>query len=169
MFLLQDLPDQETLDNAEQMYGPVNQDGVLLFLKTLKTGSDLLNNLDQFLATYGLKHGRWITLVLLIREPMRTTTPSELSKKQGVTRATMTNLLNSLENDSYIKRVEHPVDSRATQITLTRKGVQLLNKIMPQYYELINKITKEISERQLKATAKLLEQLSQKTEEYLSH
>ncbi|QDU35116.1 Transcriptional repressor MprA [Poriferisphaera corsica] len=168
MFLLQDLPDEQVITHAQAIHGQFNRQGLLLFLQILKTGSDLLNNLDQFLSKYNLKHGRWITLVLLQREPSQTSSPSELAKKQGITRATMTNLLNSLENDLYIERIEHPTDARATNVKLTRKGRNLLKNIMPRYYQAINQLTAECSTKQLKDTQKMLNLISGKSEEIFS-
>lgn len=149
MFLLQDLPDAATVDRFGEAYGPISHERVLLFLNVLRTGSDLLVALDKFLSGYGLTHGRWITLILLMREADNSARPADLAEKQGVTRATMTGLLQRLEADALIRRLPHGDDGRSITITLTDKGRTLLESVMPEYYRRVSLLMDDMNTKAL--------------------
>ena len=134
MFFLQDLPDRRYVERFAKRYGPVSHDRLLLFLGIMRCGSDLLVELDNFLEDYGLTHGRWITLVLLMRQDDQTARPVDLAEKQGIRRPTMTGLLKRLEADQLVERLPDGADGRSVKIRLTRKGADLLGQIMPEYY-----------------------------------
>lgn len=48
--------------------------------------------------------------------------PTELSRAVGMTTAGMTNLLDRLEHDGYIRRERHRADKRRVLVTLTKQG-----------------------------------------------
>lgn len=50
------------------------------------------------------------------------TAPGQLSKAIGMTSAGMTNLLDRLEADGYLRRDQHSTDKRRVLLTLTKKG-----------------------------------------------
>lgn len=159
MFLLRDLPRPEAFDRFEAAYGPVDVDAVRLFLTILRAGSDLLNALDGFLEPFGLRHGRWITLVLLMREPDRHARPSVLAEKQGVTRATMSGLLDGLERDGLVGRVPDPEDRRSALVRLTPAGQACLDAVMPAYYRAIQTLLADVGGEDRAAAQKTLDRL----------
>jgi DNA-binding MarR family transcriptional regulator/CheY-like chemotaxis protein len=87
---------------------------------------------DEHAAKLGISQTKLAVLMYLNREPEFCTSPSELAKHCGVSRAAMTGLLDGLENDGYVERDSHPSDRRALTITLTPKGQQFLDWIAPQ-------------------------------------
>lgn len=164
MFLLKDLPTPATARRFAEEYGPIDIAALTLFLTALRCGSDLLTELDRLLARHGLSHGRWITLVLLMREPDRRARPKDLALKQGITRATMTGLLQSLEADGLVTRRAEPDDGRGSVVVLTRKGHGLLRKIMPDYYARVGRLSEGLSGRDVAAATKVLRALMQRAE-----
>jgi DNA-binding MarR family transcriptional regulator len=139
MFLLRDLPDARTFARFRRDFPDLDAPRTAAFLRLLRIGSDLLAELDAFLADYGLGHGRWITLILLRREESGALTPSELAAKQGVTRATMTRLIAGLAADALVTRTEDPDNARQAIVSLTPAGSALLDRIMPAYYRFVRK------------------------------
>ncbi len=137
MFLLKDLPDEAIFRRFKEEYPDLDIPSTALFLRLLRVGSDLLNTLDNFLKDYDLTHGRWITLILLNREKNKMAMPSVLAEKQGVTRATITNLLNKLDRDGLIRRIPCDQDGRSSQIKLTQSGKSKLDTVMPHYYRMV--------------------------------
>ncbi len=59
--------------------------------------------------------------------------PNVLAEKAGVTRATITGLLNGLERDQLIERHADPLDGRAMRIALTPEGKQLIGSVFAQH------------------------------------
>lgn len=165
MFLLKDLPTPQTIDRFGEVYGAVPPERVLLFLNILRTGSDLLVSLDKFLATHGLTHGRWITLILLMREPDASARPAELAEKQGVTRATMTGLLQRLVSDALVERLPHGDDGRSVTITLTRKGRDLLEEVMPDYYHRVSTLMDDMNPKSLLKALDIIQTIGERADQ----
>ncbi len=105
---------------------------------------------ETLLGKHGLSQGRFLTLIVLNRQPEEAMSPSTLAEKVGVKRATMTGLLDGLEQKRQVKRLNHPEDRRRTSIQLTEEGRQILDKMLPGYYKHIAKfmVNLDESERQ---------------------
>ena len=162
MFLLQDVPDPEAIERQDRSLGKIDADAAHLFLTVLKTGSDLLNALDGFLSDYGLRHGRWITLVLLMREKDMTAKPSELADKQGVTRATMTGLLQGLARDELVERLPNPTDGRGALVRMTGKGRTVMASVMPAYYARVGKLLGGVKRKRLARATEVVTSMQQR-------
>jgi DNA-binding MarR family transcriptional regulator/CheY-like chemotaxis protein len=87
---------------------------------------------DEHAAKLGISQTKLAVLMYLSGEPEFCSSPSELAKHCGVSRAAMTGLLDGLEKDGYVARDSHPSDRRALTIELTPKGQQFLDWIAPQ-------------------------------------
>lgn len=161
MFLLQDLPEGRYEPHFERLYGDIPYEALSLFLSVMKCGSDLLAALDKHLSTHGLLHGRWITLVLLRREVDLTSTPAALAEKQGVSRATMSGLLKSLEEDGLITRLQDEADKRSVFIRLSAAGEDKLAAIMPAYYARVAALADGIDAGELKQAVRTIQKLNQ--------
>ncbi len=135
MLQLKDLPDKEIVSRFAERYPQADVTAVLTFLKILQVGTDLSLALNHYLADYDLLQGRWWVLILLMREPDKRATPSQLAVQSGVSRATMTGLLDGLLKEQLISR-DHAVDDRRQiEIKLTPAGQAKLDAVMPGYYQ----------------------------------
>lgn len=161
MLLLRDLPKYETLERFAERYPRMDIDSVTAFLTLLRVASDLIDGLDHYLACYDLLQGRWMVLVLLMREENFTAYPSVLAEKAGVTRATMTGLLENLERDGLINRSVDADDRRRAAVHLTSKGLDKMDSIMPDYYSRIAQLMSEFSESEKKEFIRFLNRLTQ--------
>ena len=133
MLQLQDLPDTKILTKFADRYPDANIEHVLHFLTLLRVGSDLSDALNSFLAKYDLLQSRWWVLILLMREDDLMSTPSSLAEKAGVSRATMTGLIDGLDKEGLITRLTNVNDRRMLQIKLTVAGQAKLDDVMPEY------------------------------------
>lgn len=134
MLQLRNLPSQETLQKFAQRYPQADVSGVSAFLHLLRLATDLSVALDACLSRHGLLQGRWWVLILLMREENLMATPSALAEKAGVTRATMTGLIDGLERDGLVERLLDSSDRRSVSIRLTPAGQSKLDAVMPDYY-----------------------------------
>lgn len=134
MLQLRDLPTVEMLEKFAARYPIADVTAVSSFLHLLRVATDLSIALDACLSEHGLLQGRWWVLILLMREDNKTSTPSLLAEKAGVSRATMTGLLDGLERDGLVKRVFDDEDRRRLSIVLTDAGQAKLDDVMPDYY-----------------------------------
>ena len=102
MLQLRDLPTVEVLEKFAARYPAADVTAISSFLHLLRVATDLSVALDACLSEHGLLQSRWWVLILLMREDSKTSTPSLLAEKAGVTRATMTGLLDGLARDGLV-------------------------------------------------------------------
>ncbi|MBL1456652.1 MAG: MarR family transcriptional regulator [Methylophaga sp.] len=161
MLELKDLPDADILKKFADRYSEVDIDRVMQFLTFLRVGTDLSNGLDRYLEAHALLQGRWWVLVLLMREDDGCSSPSKLAGKAGVSRATMTGLLNSLQRDKLVTKMVSHEDRRQTLIKLTTKGQAKLDEVMPEYYRRVNQLMSVLTEAESKTLMQILAKLNQ--------
>lgn len=134
MLQLRDLPTPEILDKFAERYPDADVTAISGFLYLLRVATDLSLALDACLSKHDLLQGRWWVLILLMREESGVSTPSILAEKLGVTRASMTGLLDGLEQHGLVTRVFAKEDRRSVKIQLTSAGQAKLDVVMPDYY-----------------------------------
>lgn len=112
--------------------------GALETLQLLQTSVARINNaLDQFLHEYGLSSGRFTVLLLLLDEP-EGLPPSVIAERAGVTRATITGLLDGLERDSLVVRHRDRGDRRSVTVRPTQVAKGLLDGVLGELFKRIN-------------------------------
>lgn len=156
MLQLKDLPTAEVLHKFAERYPDADVTAVSTFLSLLRVATNLSTALDTCLSKYDLLQGRWWVLILLMREETRTSTPSVLAEKTGVTRATMTGLLDGLEQVGLITRAYTKDDRRSVLITLTDAGQAKLDVVMPDYYRRLRQCMRGLNEAQRKQLQEIL-------------
>jgi DNA-binding MarR family transcriptional regulator len=122
---------QALLDEAgrRQMPGVEN---IRLCFQTLSLAAAIDRDCAALLAPQGLSEGRFVLLFLLAAAPGGLA-PRTLAERAGVTRATVTGLLDGLERAALIERQAEAGDRRARRIRLTRKGKQVAQKMFDQH------------------------------------
>ncbi len=134
LLLLKELPRFECLLEAAQRYPDLHPESTEAFLHLLRT-TDLVFAADsRLLSQHQLSPGRFTVLMQLNRHPDLPETPATLADAAGVTRATMTGLLDTLEKDGLVRRSPAPSDRRLTLIQLTEAGTALMNRVIPEYF-----------------------------------
>lgn len=159
MLQLRDLPTLEVLEKFARRYPDADISAVVAFLHLLRTGTDLSIALDAHLQQHGLLQGRWWVLILLMRESDNIATPSTLADKAGVSRATMTGLLDGLERDGLIERIFNTEDRRRISIHLTTAGQAKLDAVMPDYYQRVRRLMAPLDESERELFMSLLNRI----------
>lgn len=160
MLQIKDIPDDKILEKFIERYPDAEAASVLPFLNILRVGSDLTDALNEFLAQYDLQQGRWWVLILLMREDTLTSTPSSLAEKAGVSRATMTGLIDGLEKEGLVKRLFDSTDRRKVVIKLTPAGQSRLDDVMPPYYRKVKRLMQALTVHQRKELVNYLGMLN---------
>jgi DNA-binding MarR family transcriptional regulator len=102
---------------------------------TLRQIGDALRALqEQLLSGEGISHGRFVVLAVLDRTPDQPLPASELAEAAGVTKQTITSLLDGLEREGLVTR--HPCvnDRRSVRVRLEPAGQRLLERVLPGMY-----------------------------------
>jgi len=173
--LLKDLPRYDCLIEASKEFPDLDPSAVEAFLHLLLTGDDVFAVSERNLTENGISHGRFGVLMLLWRSnqprPVPAAddeeciagprTPAELADAAGVTRATMTGLIDTLERDGLVKREPDPDDRRMMSVVLTAKGEKFLQHFLPGHFKLISSLMATLSESERKALVSLLVKVQQ--------
>jgi DNA-binding MarR family transcriptional regulator len=161
MLQVKDIPNAEIMQKFAARYPQTDIKSVITFLNLLRVGSDSSHGLNNYLAEYDLLQGRWWVLLLLMREDNLSSTPSALAEKAGVSRATMTGLLDGLLREKLISRVHAKQDRRQIQIRLTALGQAKLDDVMPGYYQRVNQLMQALTESEAIHLMALLQKIYQ--------
>ena len=173
--LLKDLPRYECLLEAAAEFPDLDPSAAEAFLHLLHTGDEVFGVSDRSLAGHNISHGRFGVLMLLWRsvQPRAAKllgaddcvpgprTPAELADAAGVTRATMTGLIDTLERDGYVKREPDPVDRRQMSVLLTPRGEKFLLEFLPGHFKAIAAIMAPLTEAERKTLVRLLGKVQQ--------
>jgi DNA-binding MarR family transcriptional regulator len=162
MFFLRDLPRYAELRARAARYPDLEPAAVEATLVLFRVATDAMAAFASYLATLKMSPGRLGVLSILNREPSKPLSPSTLAERAGVTRATMTGLLDRLERDKLIKRSLDKVDRRKSTVLLTRKGQAFLDGAMPGYYKRIGSMMSDLSETERRALTDMMYRISER-------
>jgi DNA-binding MarR family transcriptional regulator len=129
---LKQLPKHEALQKATADYPGADVSAVETCLALLHIAGEVEAAYGAHFARHGLSQARFIVLMELQREG--NLRPAELAEHTGVTRATMTGLLDGLEKEGLILRRAHAEDGRMWSVRLSAKGRQRLEGVLPDHY-----------------------------------
>ena len=163
MFHLRDLPSFEVIQANTRRYPEIDPSAAHACLVMLRVASDVLAGLDAYWARQGMSQGRFTVLMLLNRDPERGINPCDLADRAGVTRATVTGLLDGLERDRLVARQGDAEDRRKLVIVLTARGRKYLDARLPDYFRRVATLMGHLTEAQRHALEELLGKVNEGT------
>lgn len=134
MVHVKDIPRYEALGEYSRRFPELDPVSYEAFLVLMHTGDRVKFLVEQLLAREGTSHARFIVLAKLNREASTPMQASELAAQIGVTKQTMSSLLDGLEKDGHVRRLEEPSDRRVTLVALTECGQAFLNRVLPAIF-----------------------------------
>ena len=173
--MLKDLPRYECLLEAAKEFPDLDPSAAEAFLHLLRTSDEAFGATERTLAGHNISQGRFGVLMLLWRGcraaesgPLATVpaplpvprTPAELAEAAGVTRATMTGLIDTLERDGLVTREPDPHDRRMLSVRITPKADAFLRQFLPQHFRVMNALMSTLSESERKTLVRLLMKIS---------
>lgn len=113
---------------------------------------DVLSAVDEELAPFDISESKLDVLLLLMlaeteKHGENLLSPSAIADYFGVTRTTVTGLLDFLERRKLIRRMNHPVDRRRTQTILTPAGRSLVTRAAPTFWRACASLTEGLDSR----------------------
>lgn len=161
---IQSLPSLEELEASIERVAPGADTWALYAnVRFMKIATELENTFDSFLAPHNLSSGRFTLLILLNNNP-EGLMPSELSQRVGVTQATISGLINSLEKAELVKRETHEKDGRSFVIKLTDKGQGLLQELIPQWLPKVTSFWGQFQGEERSVMGEVLEKMVKNTD-----
>jgi DNA-binding MarR family transcriptional regulator len=165
--LIRDLPRYECLEKRSHRYPDLDAGAVEATLVLMRVASDVLDGFSAHLTRSGISQGRFSVLMLLDRYEGYQLLPSELAEKMGVTRTTITGLLDGLEKDGFVQRRQHPEDRRALTVHLNEAGRAFLEGMLPDYYRRIAALMGGLNKDGQRQLVELLTQVAANTDAIL--
>jgi DNA-binding MarR family transcriptional regulator len=159
LLMLKDLPQYECLLKAAERYPSLEPSACVAFLNLLRTGDVVFAAESEFLASRGVSHGRFTVMMLLNRGCGQASTPAELAEKAGVTRATMTGLIDTLEKDGWVARSSDPQDRRTVLVHFTERGQAVLDAILPDYFRAVSAMMHPLNPQERTQFVELLQKV----------
>lgn len=170
LLMLKDLPRYECLLDASREFPDLDPSATEVFLHLLRSGDEAFRVVESHLAQHDITQGRFGVLMALWGNCQRCgketpLTPAELAERTGVTRATMTGLIDTLERADLVRRRPHPDDRRMMSVGLTARGENLLVRIMPEHFRRMAWLMEPLSEGERKTFVALLTKVLQRAGE----
>ncbi|MGE8720932.1 MarR family winged helix-turn-helix transcriptional regulator [Leptospira terpstrae] len=120
---------------------------------------------ESNLAKLGLKLGEFDVLASLRRSgPPFRLNPTQLWQGMLLSSGAMTNRLDRLETAGYIERLPDPNDRRATLVSLTEKGLKLIDEAVVSHTKNEEECIQDFSVEELTSLNSLLSKLKQSIE-----
>ena len=155
------IPSFAELERHKELVPEINPAAVIAMLR-IKTVSEEIQDsiLDVLQRTYHLSEGKFCALIVLHQRGGNGMAPSELAEKVGVTRATISNMLQRMERDGLVDIRPAEQDGRGKIVNLTQAGCDFMEEILPPHYLRVSKLMEKLTEDEQKKLIMLLEKLS---------
>lgn len=165
LVMIKDLPRYECLLEAAREFPDLDPSATEVFLHLLRTGDEAFRFVEAHLGRHEITQGRFGVLMALWKNcrphaAAQCLTPAELAERTGVTRATMTGLIDTLVRDGLVTRAPHPEDRRMMSVTITERGAELLGKILPEHFREMAWLVTPLSEPERRTLVHLLSKLA---------
>lgn len=149
MFLLREHPDQECLQRLQARYPEMEVDSLGAIMALVRTSADITECFEKFLGKHGLSHGRFAIMMFLNRNPDTPVNQTQIAEAYGVSKATITGLIDGLERDAMVERLPDPSDRRATLVRLAPAGNAFLADFLPDHFRGVAEVMSGLSKAEL--------------------
>ena len=154
------IPDWEELQKHRELVAEINPSAVIAMLRIKQAAEEIQQEImDVLQVEYHLSEGKFCVLVVL-HQHGEGIAPSVLAEKVGVTRATISSMLQRMERDGLVAVKADKADARSKKVKLTRAGNDFMQEILPPHYLRVSKLMEKLSEEEQKEVIRLLHKLT---------
>jgi len=159
MFTSPTSPNSSALQALANRYPTLEVSSVEACLVFLQTAAEIDAAMETHFSRYGLSRGKFTMLMQLLQAKDDCLTPAECAARSGVTRGTITGLLDGLERDGWVIRQPHKRDRRRLTIQLTQLGQQRLEEMLPDHFCRTSGLMAQFTNSEKKTLIELLAKL----------
>lgn len=154
------LPTREELVSHSRLVPEIEPSAVLAMLSILNSSAEIRAAVTEVLERdYKLSEGKLCVLIVMHQHP-EGVAPSELARHAGVTRATISVMLQRLVRDGLAAAVADQEDGRGKLVRLTTQGLAFMQEILPRHYLRISKLMGRLSEAEQDELIRLLKKVA---------
>lgn len=100
------------------------------------------------------------TILRFVRFSKKSVTPKDIGEEFSINKSTTSEVLKSLEQKGYIKKVQKEEDYRSIYIEITQSGIEIDNKYLELFKEIDDKILDCLTEEEIEQLQFLLEKVA---------
>ncbi len=167
--MLKDLPRYECLLEAARLFPDLDPSACEVYLQLLRTGDEVFEVESRYLNALGISQGRF-TVLMQLTEPQVgcgqgpvALSPADIADRAGVTRATVTGLIDTLERDGFVLRKPAEHDRRMMTVSLTKAGEAFVASLLPGYFQRVAAIMRGLSLEERRTLVNLLLKIQEGT------
>lgn len=159
-YVARDLPSLATVEDQIKGYPELDAAAIYTMGELLQTAHIVEKQLAKGLEKANLSRGRHVALwCIFYLGADDGITPAEIADQLGVTRATITGLLDGLERDSFIVREKHHKDRRKIIVRITEPGREKITEVWPVHYKRITNAMAILTDRDRTQLVKILKKV----------
>lgn len=159
-FLLKNLPRGNSLDGLARVYPQTDLKAIEVFSALIGLSGEILCAVNSALARSGVSQARFRTLLHLRRAGKGGLHPMNLAKALGVGRATVTGLVDGIEQAGLARRLPCADDRRSIMVALTAKGEKLIDSLAPDRLKRVSELMGGLSGAEKKEFTRLLDKVN---------
>lgn len=153
-------PTKEELEKQAKKIPQIDASAVLAMLQIMQAAEEIRCDVHQYLeASYQISETK-LRVMIVLHQNTSGITPSELAKKTGVTKATISVMLRRMIRDGYVSSMINPADKREKKMVLTLEGTKLMDSILPEHYAKISHLMSRLTEEEREQLITLLKKIT---------
>lgn len=142
------LPSEAEMARLVERFPELRPNAIRAMQACLLVAATWFDIAERVCAGHALSRGRLAILMLLASQPEQPMTPTEIAAHCGITRATISGLLEKLERQRLIRRQASRQDRRSFRIRITGPGRRVLAQIEPIMLRLMQHGVADLSDSQ---------------------
>ena len=150
---------EQGIDRVARRLSGMPQDRVVLNRLLFFVVGELDDSYNRVLADHGLNSTRFMALAMIYSSENNKLNPSDLSDALISSRTNVTRLGNELAEAGWVKRRPSTADRRRVELSLTRAGKTLVEKVLPGLWAHIARQWSGFSAAEVKEFDRLLRKL----------
>jgi DNA-binding MarR family transcriptional regulator len=162
------IPKYERLTRLADRFGVLKPElgGMQAYLLMISLVAELHASSTAILAKHGLGEGRCSVLFLLFENQPEPLSHSQLAELLGVTKGSITGLVDGLETEGLVKREDAGEDRRMRLISLTSTGTDLAEKAMSEKFNSIRGLMTGLTPAESETLVRLLLKVQERLPAY---
>jgi DNA-binding MarR family transcriptional regulator len=135
----------------------LDTDPMAITSRVLRISKHMSDELTKSFRDYELTNAGFDVLATLLRMgPPHALSPNQLIEQMLITSGTMTSRIDLLERKDLVKRTTNIKDKRSVSVSLTAKGLSLIEQVIIEHAESQRKLVSYFSQKEQEQFKKLL-------------
>ncbi len=160
---------EKLLANLKREFPTSDTEFLVTFIRVIHFQHAVPSLFDQYFSRMGLSKARFMVLIqLFLRGGEEGLGISEINRFYGVSAATMTGVVDTLEREGYVKRSHSAKDRRRVILRLTKHGELFMRRFIPVHALNLKNMMRSFSREDLTNLMNLNARLVESIESFLS-